>query len=406
VEEGIRGLGGGLEYAIAPDFFERILPVFVDQVRPTKAQLLEAIRRAFDRWAAGSPLRFVDVSDRVFALRDLGGSGSGAEIDLLAVPKGDLAFRNTTLAANTSLTLKKEKPIGTNGRELPGRTITSADILFNTDALYYFDPNDPEVRRLQSTGWTLMHFESLLLHEIGHALGLDHPDEYPERNFDTDTNPSTPMIIDCQYPLQGVKPSSSIDWNAVMISQDSGTLRLDLTYDDLGGRDFLYPPCGMSSPSPGPSPRAGSPSLQRFDQNGNNLLDDPEFFAVIDAWIAGEIDDPTFFQAIDLWVAQLPIASAGWGSSRDRETVQTRSGPSGVLFVANSSRTTRMAVHVYDANGRLVYAQTTTGAALRWNLARADGRRLANGVYLYAVTVRGANGEILRREVRKLVVLR
>jgi len=46
------------------------------------------------------------------------------------------------------------------------------------------------------------------------------------------------------------------------------------------------PPGGLVSP------------LARFDTNSNNRLDDPEFFGVIDAWLAGEIDNALFFEAI------------------------------------------------------------------------------------------------------------
>ncbi len=36
----------------------------------------------------------------------------------------------------------------------------------------------------------------------------------------------------------------------------------------------------------------------------------------------------------------------------------------------------------------------------------SDGRRLANGVYLYVVTIRRQDGAILRSQVKKLVILR
>jgi hypothetical protein len=36
----------------------------------------------------------------------------------------------------------------------------------------------------------------------------------------------------------------------------------------------------------------------------------------------------------------------------------------------------------------------------------ADGRPLANGVYLYIVTVRGPNGQIITTKANKLVLLR
>ena len=368
VEDDVRGLGGGLEYAIARDFFDRILPSFVDQARPTKAQLIEAIRRAFDRWAAGSPLRFIDVSDQVFALQDLGFPGSGAEIDLLAVPGGDRAFRRTTLAANTSVTFSNERPIGTTGREFSGKTITSADILFNVDASYYFDPNDPEVQRLQQRGATLMHFESLLLHEISHAIGLDHPDEFPERNFDTDLDPTNPMIIDCQYPLQGLKLSPNIDRTAVATSRGSGSHRLELTYDDLGGREFLYPSCDSRPPTSGPPspPRPGGGTLKSFDVNNNDLIDDAEFFAIIDAWINGQLDDVLFFDAIDLWVSQRPISSAEIGG------LKVQADGRALVITSQSMGAASIAIQIFDLAGRTVFAGETAGTKLYWNYLDQD----------------------------------
>ena len=64
-----------------------------------------------------------------------------------------------------------------------------------------------------------------------------------------------------------------------------------------------------ASPTPSPS---GSP-LSEFDRNGNDLVDDPEFFAMIDAWVQGDLSDYWFFLAIDLWVTQSPISSVSSG---------------------------------------------------------------------------------------------
>jgi hypothetical protein len=46
------------------------------------------------------------------------------------------------------------------------------------------------------------------------------------------------------------------------------------------------------------------------------------------------------------------------------------------------------------------------GPRLMITLADKAGRRMANGVYLYLITVRGINGETITSEVRKLVLLR
>jgi hypothetical protein len=42
--------------------------------------------------------------------------------------------------------------------------------------------------------------------------------------------------------------------------------------------------------------------LREFDTNRNELIDDLEFFAILEAWIATRISDDVFFYAIDLWL--------------------------------------------------------------------------------------------------------
>jgi hypothetical protein len=67
---------------------------------------------------------------------------------------------------------------------------------------------------------------------------------------------------------------------------------------------------------------------------------------------------------------------------------------------------TGLELAVYDLAGRLVASETANGNRLIFRVLSANGQPLANGVYLYTVTVRGANGQAIRAEVRKLVVLR
>jgi len=47
-----------------------------------------------------------------------------------------------------------------------------------------------------------------------------------------------------------------------------------------------------------------------------------------------------------------------------------------------------------------------SGNSLSWDGLMSDGRRLANGVYLYVVTIRKQDGTILRSQVKKVVILR
>lgn len=46
------------------------------------------------------------------------------------------------------------------------------------------------------------------------------------------------------------------------------------------------------------------------------------------------------------------------------------------------------------------------GKRLIFRALAADGRPLANGVYLYLITIRKADGEVLQSKVHRLVVLR
>jgi PKD repeat protein len=64
-------------------------------------------------------------------------------------------------------------------------------------------------------------------------------------------------------------------------------------------------------------------------------------------------------------------------------------------------------VEVYNLAGRKVFdSEEVLGNALDWQLTNDQGQPLANGVYLYIITVRGYDGQVIKSEVRKLVVLR
>jgi len=240
--QGVRGLGGGIEYAIAADFCATLIPQFLDDPKPTCAQLRDAVRRAFDRWSSGHPvLRFVEVSDRVPPqlpppeARDPW-RGFGAEIDLFAI-SADAFPRVRGLGAVTGYWALVASPTGTNGRSLSGVSITSADIVLNARSCFHLDPG--------LSGRRCNHFESLVLHEIGHALDLHHPSENAHRNFDSDGDPYNVIPIDCPVPTRGLLLSRSIDERAVMNRGlgEAMPVIFGLSNDDLGGRNFHYPIC-------------------------------------------------------------------------------------------------------------------------------------------------------------------
>jgi hypothetical protein len=63
------------------------------------------------------------------------------------------------------------------------------------------------------------------------------------------------------------------------------TQRITVTHYDLAGLDSLETPLTF--------------------ENG---IDNTEFFAILDAWIAGQIDDSTFFRAVDIWISEETIS--------------------------------------------------------------------------------------------------
>lgn len=65
-------------------------------------------------------------------------------------------------------------------------------------------------------------------------------------------------------------------------------------------------------------------------------------------------------------------------------------------------------VQVFSLSGKLVYdSGVVASSSLAWNLLNNEsGQRVPNGVYLYVVTVNGADGQKVTGKIQKLVVLR
>jgi len=61
-------------------------------------------------------------------------------------------------------------------------------------------------------------------------------------------------------------------------------------------------------------------------------------------------------------------------------------------------------VQLFDLNGRMVLDRTSQGSVFTAPLVNEKGQRLAQGVYLYIVTLYGRDGTIWHSEVRKLLV--
>jgi hypothetical protein len=62
-------------------------------------------------------------------------------------------------------------------------------------------------------------------------------------------------------------------------------------------------------------------------------------------------------------------------------------------------------LQIFDLNGRLIHdGGFVRGQTLSWNLLNTRGMRVARGVYLYVITLRGWDGAVRRGELRKLIV--
>jgi hypothetical protein len=87
------------------------------------------------------------------------------------------------------------------------------------------------------------------------------------------------------------------------------------------------------------------------------------------------------------------------------EVLAVQAYPGSVRFLAAEAMALR--VEVFNLAGRRIYdSGLVSGNSLYWDGLMSDGRRLANGVYLYVVTIRKQDGTILRSQVKKLVILR
>lgn len=149
------------------------------------------IAAAFDKWAAVANISFVKLD-----------SDSGAAInDPSAVPNatGHIRIGAFNFASGGGAVGFAPPPNGGTG---------AGDILFDANSFYQFAPgNEGDA---YATTFAPNDFESLLLHEMGHAIGLAHP------------------------PVDGACPVMQVDFACF------GFINRELDTDDIAGAQFLY----------------------------------------------------------------------------------------------------------------------------------------------------------------------
>jgi len=154
-------------------------------------------------------------------------------------------------------------------------------------------------------------------------------------------------------------------------------------------------------------------SLEEALMGPDGILSDAEFFRVMDLWISGEpvpatggktITDGVFFKLLDLWIAT-PSQVLPTPGFLDPATPLLQSSTASYLEITGTPAAS-IHVQVYDLNGKHVFSQKSEGSKIRLRTSNPEGRLLAQGVYLYVVTVKGFDGSWATSEVRKLVLLR
>lgn len=230
------GLHDGLQVAVAHDFAARLGIIEPEEV----AEVAQVIRQAFEAWQTPDLHFDIDFTREPMEGTTNDGNG-GFEFDLFAVPTTHPALAKENYFGLTFQ--NREKATGrllTNGLRLDGLVITRVDIYINVDLVLQFGKLLPHEQQGQA-------LQRLLMHEIGHGLGLGHPNLYTSQNanFDTDQDPFNPMILDPLRPFEALLYSEQRNPRAILSNDrtrvGSYLFYTELQEDDRGGRDALYP---------------------------------------------------------------------------------------------------------------------------------------------------------------------
>jgi len=233
------------------------------------------------------------------------------------------------------------------------------------------------------------------------------------------TPADAPLLVVFTVDVNDGAASGDVDVKLGLQSYDSTAFARDVCASAPAGASSFAADgsCGSNFANDGPATAtisiagegngdsSATPEMARFDANGNGVIDDGEFTSAVNDWVAGSIDDALFFDVLDAWVDQTSLSGSNVSSLR-LTGVSLRSETGGTTFAASGQAIENTSVDVFSLDGTTVFSAESAGNTLSWNHTASNGQPVANGVYLYRVTVEGANGETVTSEVKKLTVIR
>ena len=261
-----RSLAGGLRYSLEGGGYQGYRDLFSWQgAAPSVPDFTQAVQDAFTAWEITDPVSGLEtdlhfVEDLATSVdgpsANSGVDTDGAEIDLLSETDGvfwdtgDTSLRAETFFSTTAFTTLNLTSGTTN---YPGFAISGADIKMNSNS---------------GALWNLASFQTILTHEIGHAIGLGDVDtpgnfgRFIDDNYDdtdsgtalaTLTNPWANLVDPfdpaasplAEFDVANADPG--VDTPGVDIFMESVIPAIyfgnptPLQNDEFGGRQFLYP---------------------------------------------------------------------------------------------------------------------------------------------------------------------
>lgn len=240
VNDGERGLGGGLEYQVDPSFCQKIAPLFIEEI--SCSELLEEIKIGLEQWTEAQPaIKFKKIShpdikvnphpkNNLYIEYDHSELGlikakevypiheelkvHGAEIDFMTIDAWDNIHKDIAFFAYTDLIWSDKKVKNLLGMDVNSAKLLSSDIFFNTDpkiCYYRSSKSIFEVTRPEGCK-QLLKFSFVVAHEVGHALALDHIEENETiMGRSSDFNPIYHITEADRYHLGRLYPNSSDD---------------------------------------------------------------------------------------------------------------------------------------------------------------------------------------------------